>query len=69
MALSEVQEELPLEPFFPAVKIFYVKTTEKLLKKFPFSDQLLKDIAVLNPIKSAGCKPETIVNLANASLN
>ena len=63
-ALSEVQEELPLEPFFSAVKVFYVRTTEKLLKKFPFSDQLLKDLAVLNPLKSAGCKPEAIVNLA-----
>ena len=33
--------------FFKAVRKFYVETTKKMLKKFPFDDRLMKDLEIL----------------------
>ena len=54
--LTVLQEEMPLTPFFVAVKQFYRRSTEKMLKKFPFGDSLLRDLLVLNSTKVSGCK-------------
>ena len=37
------------KPFFTAIRTFYVATIQKMLKKFPFGDSLLKDLEIINP--------------------
>ena len=61
--LTVLQEEMPFTPFFVAVKQLYRRSTEKMLKKFPFGDSLFRDLLVLNP-KVSGCKVDILVSLA-----
>ena len=35
--------------FFSSVRQFYVATTTKIMKKFPFGDSTFRDLAFLNP--------------------
>ena len=46
--LSEV-EELEAKPLYKAVRSFYIATLQKMIKKFPFSDSILKDLGIINP--------------------
>ena len=47
--ISVLDEEQDLKPIFSAIRSFYVATLRKMLKKFPFSDTILKDLI---PFKS-----------------
>ena len=62
--LTIMQEELSLTPFFSAAKQFYRRSTEKMLKKFPFGDTLLRDMVILNPNQVMACNVDTLVSLA-----
>ncbi len=48
-ALSEMEEEFDTKPFYQAVRDFYVASLNKMLKKFPFGNTILKDLGILNP--------------------
>ncbi len=48
-ALSEMEEEFDTKPFYQAVRAFYVASLNKMLKKFPFGDTILKDLGIINP--------------------
>ena len=60
-SLAQLQEEHDLKPFFTAVRKFYIASTTKMIKKFPFCDSLLKDLGVLQP---ASYSVENIIGLA-----
>ena len=52
-----VEEEEDISPttqarFFKSARNFYVVCVKKMIKKFPFKDTVLKDMAVLNPDSS-----------------
>ncbi len=49
--LSELEQTQDIKPFFEVVRKFYVETIIKLLKKFPFEDSLMKDLAFCNPLR------------------
>jgi hypothetical protein len=38
--------------FFPAVRKFYLATTQKMLNKFPFGDPLMKNLIQIEPLLS-----------------
>jgi len=40
--IAELEEELDPKPFYKAVRIFYLATINKMLKKFPFGDFFLR---------------------------
>ena len=42
--ISVLEEEEDIKPFYSAVHSFYVVTLQKMLKKFPFGDSILKDL-------------------------
>ncbi len=48
-ALSEMEEEFDTKPFYQSVWDFYVASLNKVLKKFPFGDTILKDLGIINP--------------------
>jgi hypothetical protein len=62
--VAELEEEEDTKPFFNAVRAFYVKTIEKMKKKFPFNDTLLKDLGVMQPNLTMSVPVGTIVRLA-----
>ncbi len=47
--ISEMEEEFDTKPFYQAVNDFYVASLNKMLKKFPFRDTILKDLGIINP--------------------
>ncbi len=48
-ALSEMEEEFDIKPFYQAVRDFYAVSLNKMLKKFPFGNTILKDLGIINP--------------------
>ena len=54
--LTVLQEEMPITPLFVAVKQFYHRSTEKMLKKFTLGDFLLHDLLVLTLLRSQAAK-------------
>ena len=62
--LSSFEEEYDPKPFYNAVRGFYVSTLQKMLKKFPFGDSILKDLDVINPDKVCSYSYEKIKSLA-----
>ena len=57
--LSSMEEYDP-SPFYRAVRGFYVASVQKMLKKFPFGDSILKDLDVINPDKFCTCSFSTV---------
>ena len=49
VTLSDLQEERDLKPFFNNVRAFYLASIAKMLKISPFSDTLLRDLAISQP--------------------
>ena len=62
--LSEIEEEQDINPFFIAVRGFYISTLKKMLNKFHFGDSLLKDLGVIQPNMTSSYTTETIFGLA-----
>ena len=62
--ISDLEEEQDCKPFFTAVRSFYVATIQKMLKKFPFSDTILKDLGIINPLQVNSYSFDTIQRLA-----
>jgi hypothetical protein len=62
--LSQLEEEHDASPFFTTVRAFYIKSIEKMLKKFPFNDSMLNDLGILQPDKVHQFKSDTVVKLA-----
>lgn len=44
ICVSELEKEMDMKPFFSYVQQFYVATLNKMFKKFPFKDSILKDL-------------------------
>ncbi len=63
-ALSEMEEEFDTKPFYQAVLDFYVASWNKMLKKFPFGDTILKDLGIINPDMVCTSNFTTIQTLA-----
>ena len=53
-----------MNPFFSAVKQFYFATLQKMFKKFPFGDTILKDLGIVQPNKTDSYTVNTIHRLA-----
>ena len=49
--------------FFNVVRLFYQNTVAKLLSKFPFKDQTLDDLNILDPCKRLVITPPSILRL------
>ena len=62
--LSELEATDSEQPFFVAVRTFYINSTEKMLSKVPFNDSLMNDLSVLRPEKTASLSLAKIVSLA-----
>ncbi len=62
--LSEMEEELDPKPFFQAVRRFYTASLQKMLKKFPFEDSILKDLGIINPDQVCNYTFSTVESLA-----
>ena len=55
--------------FFSVVRLFYEKTMAKILAKFPFQDQILHDLKILDPRKRTEVNTSSVVRLANCFEN
>jgi hypothetical protein len=64
IVLAELEDEHDTKPFFSAVREFYLATIQKMLKKFPFGDSLLRDLGVLQPYKTSSYEVSTVLRLA-----
>lgn len=62
--VMELETEHDLEPFFKAARNFYIATINKMLKKFPFGDTLLKDLGIINPDRVCSYQFTTVLRLA-----
>ena len=60
--ISQLEEE-DISPFFQSVRSFYVQSIQKMLKKFPFGDSLMKDLGILQPDRVNSYTVETVVKL------
>ena len=49
--------------FFSAVRLFYVTTVAKILAKFPFKDQTLQDLKLLDPRKRVDITAASVIRL------
>ncbi|XP_045208611.2 uncharacterized protein LOC123560483 [Mercenaria mercenaria] len=59
--------DLPQETvngFFRTVREFYIEVTEKMIKKFPFTDKTLKAIGFVNPDLRDKVESESVVQLS-----
>ncbi len=45
-SVAASEEENDMKPFFVAVRGFYINTIKKMIKKFPFGDNLLQDLGI-----------------------
>ena len=62
--LAEMEEKLDPKPFYEAVRLFYVASIQKMLKKFPFGDSILKNLGIINPDQVSSYNFSTIERLA-----
>lgn len=54
VSVAAFEEERDPKPFFDAVRKFYLASNhQKMIKKFPFGDSILKDLGVLQPDKTS----------------
>ena len=49
--------------FFNVVRLFYQNTVAKILSKFPFKDQTLDDLSILDPCKRLQITPPSVLRL------
>lgn len=64
VCISQLEEEMDVKPFFRAVQKFYLATLEKMIKKFPFADTIMKDLGIAQPHKTNTYTVSTIQRLA-----
>ena len=64
MNIAQIEEEHDISPFLESIKNFYIASTKLMLKKFPFGDSLMKDLAILQPDATATFSPNTVISLA-----
>lgn len=64
VSVAVLEETEDTTPFFEAVRCFYIKSTKKMLNKFPFGDTLMKDLSVLQPEKTPSFSFDKILTLA-----
>ena len=62
--LGSMEEEYDPSSLYRAVRSFYVASLQKMLKKFPFGDLILKDLDVINPDRFCVCSFSTLDSLA-----
>ena len=62
--IFKLEEEEDIKPFFQSVRGFYQQSIQKMLKKFPFGDSLLKDLGILQPNRVHLYMFETVVKFA-----
>ena len=62
--IAQLEEDDDPKPFFRAIRQFYVATIQKMLKKFPFGDSLLKDLEIVNPESSCSRDISAIIDLS-----
>ena len=62
--IAQIEEQHDISPFLESIKNFYIASTKKMLKKFPFGDSLMKDLAILQPDATATFSPNTVISLA-----
>ena len=60
-------DDATLQRFFASVRKFYVSVVDKMARIFPFNDEALKDLTVLNPDPKLrdSWNPETVRSLAS----
>ena len=51
--------------FFTCVREFYVATISKMLKKFPFTESVIKELSFLDPLKRSNSSCSEIMSLAS----
>ena len=64
VSVADLEQEYDTKPFFSAVRKFYLETIQKMLKKFPFGDTLMKNLSILDPNKVCSFSSATVVGLA-----
>jgi hypothetical protein len=64
VCVAALEEERDPKPFFTAVRKFYLASIKKMIKKFPFSDTILKDLGILQPDKAGSYSAGTLQRLA-----
>jgi hypothetical protein len=62
--LAELEIEHDITPFLKSVRKFYCLSVQKMLKKFPFGDSLMKDLGVLQPNKVTTYTVDVLLKLA-----
>ena len=62
--VSELEEEFDPKPFFIVVRSFYITTSNKMLKKFPFGDTVLHGMGITNPKNTSTYDFSTVARLA-----
>ena len=69
LLLMENEDDLAgtqlLKNFFSAVRRFYKNTVAKILAKFPFNDQTLQDMKVLDPRRRTEVATASVIRLSN----
>ena len=55
-----------MKRFFKAVRSFYTEVVNKMLKSLPLSNQLLKDIVIIDPKLMQEVSTEAVVHIARA---
>ena len=64
ISIAGLEEEHDTKPFFDAVRNFYIKSTKKMIQKFPFGDSLLRDLDILLPKKLNTSTLDAVIGLA-----
>ena len=64
VSVAVLEEEHDPKPFYSAVRKFYPASLQKMIKKFPFGDPLMKNLEILHPDKTASFSVSTVVSLA-----
>lgn len=62
--ISGIEGEFDPKPFYKAVRSFYIASLQKMIKKFPFKDSILKDLGIINPDKVGIYEFSTVEKLA-----
>ena len=64
VSVADLEQKYDTKPFFSAVRKIYLETIQKMLKKFPFGDTLMKNLSILDPNKVCSFSSATVVGLA-----
>ncbi|XP_060586608.1 uncharacterized protein LOC132742270 isoform X2 [Ruditapes philippinarum] len=69
--IKDNEDTIPQETiakFYQHVRLFYITLTSSLVKKFPFKDDILKTLSLLNPETRDKASPEAVVQLGKRVL-